>query len=271
MKNNLLLPILFLIFTINNSAQGEINTTDSINSHTIKNLNELIDENTVVFIEMDDVLVMPKSKMFYYGDNPYRLFINDLVTLSKQNPGYLNQIISWYQARKIMLIEDEWPGFINNLKQRKIPVYGLCAMPIQLQNIEQKRFMELKELGIIFTDKVNGKEEIEIEKNEGWSSVFYHGIIFTGPFSKSRTLLDFIKVTNISPKKLVVFDKAKYELQLIEKEFQGFRISFYGIMYEGAKKFTDKADPKVIRLQQKTLLEQRKWLEDSEAEKLIGK
>ena len=207
MKNSFKLLSIILIIIFNVSAKAEVITTYSINSTTIQKIDKLIDEDTVVFVELDDVLVRPQSKMFDYGDNPHRLFIDSLVALAMENSRYLNQIATWYQMRKIRLVEDGWQDFINNLKKRKIPVYGLCFMPIQLQNIEQKRFLELKDLGIRFTDKIDGKNVIEIAKKEKWASQFYYGIIFTGPFTKAQTLVDLMKITNISPKKIVVFDK----------------------------------------------------------------
>lgn len=264
MISNLRLLIISLIFTICNPVKGEIITTYSIDSITIKNIDNLIDKDTLVFIELDDVISIPKSKMFHYGNNPYRLFIPNLLTLSKDNSQYLNLIARWYQMRKLMLVEDGWKNFINDLKKRKIPVYGLATMPIHLQNIEQKRFLELKELGIIFTDKINDKNIMEIDKQDGWSSSFYHGIIFMGPFSKAKTLLNFIKISNISPKKIIVFDKVKYELETIERAFNSFRIDFYSILYWGANQVISIQDPEVIQLQQKALLEKGKWLEDNE-------
>jgi tRNA isopentenyl-2-thiomethyl-A-37 hydroxylase MiaE len=136
MKNSFKLLSIILIIIFNVSAKAEVITTYSINSTTIQKIDKLIDEDTVVFVELDDVLVRPQSKMFDYGDNPHRLFIDSLVALAMENSRYLNQIATWYQMRKIRLVEDGWQDFINNLKKRKIPVYGLCFMPIQLQNIE---------------------------------------------------------------------------------------------------------------------------------------
>ena len=52
--------------------------------------------------------------------------------------------------RKLMLVEEGWKNFIENLKKIKVPVYALCTMPIQIKNIESKRLSELKELGISF-------------------------------------------------------------------------------------------------------------------------
>lgn len=269
MKNKLKLLFIVVVFTFCGTAKGEIIPTYSVDSTTIKNLDKLIDENTIVFIELDDVLVMPKSKMFYYGDNPYRLFIYELFSLSKTNPQYLNLIVKWYQMRKLMLVEEGWKNFIENLKKRKIPVYALCTMPIQMKNIEPKRLSELKELGISFTEKINDKDILEIEKKEDHSSIFYHGIIFTGTSAKANALLNFIKTTNISPKKIVIFGNSQPELQAIESNFYRFRINFYSILYLGARKFVDIPDPNVIRLQQQMLFDQGKWLEDEEAEALL--
>ena len=266
MKNKIKVLFVLSVLIFYGTAKGEIIPTYSVDSVTIKNLDSIIDENTIVFIGLDDVLVMPKSKMFYYGDNPYRLFIYELFSLSKTNPRYLNLIVKWYQMRKLMLVEGGWKDFIENLKKRKVPVYGLCTMPIQIQNIEPKRLLELKELGISFTEKINDKDIIEIEKKDDQSSIFYHGIIFTGASAKANALLNFMKVSNISPKKIVVFDNSKSELQTIESNFYRFRINFYSILYLGAQQFVDIPDPNVVRLQQKTLFDQEKWLEDEEAE-----
>jgi len=141
MKNSfrgLLAILLFLFF--NNSAQGGVTSTYSINSTTIQKIDKLIDKDTIVFVELDDVLVMPQSKMFYYGDNPHRLFINTLIALAMENSIYLNRIATWYQMRKVRLVEDGWQNFINNLKKRNIPVYGLCNSNSRLEILCNKDF-----------------------------------------------------------------------------------------------------------------------------------
>lgn len=254
-----------LLFSAN-SVYAELLTTYSINSSTIKNLDKWIDQDTLVLIEIDDVIVTPKSKMFRYNDNPYRLFIQNLISQSKQDSKYLQFVSNWYQARKLKLVEDGWGKFIADLQEKNIPVYGFCTMPIQLKGIERQRFLELQDLGISFTNKINNKDVLEIDKQEEWSSLFYGGIIFTGPFAKSKTLLDFIKITNISPKKILVFGQIKNDLKLIEQNLRGFRISYYNVLYLGARKVPGKPNPKTVQLQQKTLFEQGKWLEDEELE-----
>jgi len=256
--------LIWLIFL--SKAYGELVATDSINSATIKKLNDWIDQNTIVFIEIDDVIVTPQSKMFRYGDNPYRLFIQNLISLSKQESKYLPMISNWYNARKLKLVEEGWISFINNLQEKNIPVYGLCVMPLQLKDIEKRRLLELRELGINFTNKINDQEVLQIDKQQEWSSLFYSGIIFTGPFSKSQTLVDFIKITNISPKKILIFGNVQNDLKVIENSLRGFRVDRYTVLYLGARQVPGKPNPETIQLQQKTLFEQGKWIEDEAIE-----
>ena len=54
MKNKFKLLFIVVVFTFCGTAKGEIIPTYSIDSITIKNLDNLIDENTVVFVELDD-------------------------------------------------------------------------------------------------------------------------------------------------------------------------------------------------------------------------
>lgn len=261
--------IIFFLLTIP-VANAQIIPTYTINSTTIQKIDTLFDKDTIVFIELDEVLVMPKSKMFYYNDNPNRLFIQNLINLSNQDDRYLNTLIKWYQTRQLRLVEDGWLDFINDLEKRDVAVYGLCSMPIHLPNVEQTRFLELQKLGVKFTDKIQDKDVLELARQNAWSSVFYHGIVYTGPFSKSQTLLDLIKITNISPKKIVVFGKIRSELEMLEySPLKTFRIDIYSILYMGARQFIDKPNPQVVQLQQRTLLEKGKWLEDDEAEEML--
>ncbi len=255
---------------ISNFANAQIITTYTINSSTIEKLEKIIDEETIIFIELDDVLVMPKSKMFHYNDNPYRLFIQNLITLSNQDSKYLNPVAQWYAQRKVRLVEDGWQNFIQDMQKRNAKVYGFCTMPIHLDKIEPYRLQEIKNLGINFTQKINIEDVVELNNIEGWRSVFYYGIIFTGPYNKAQTLLDLIKFTHIKPKKIIVFDKVKNELIRIEySPLKAMGIGLYNILYLGARQFTDPPDEAIVKLQQQTLLEDGKWLEDHQAEELL--
>lgn len=266
MKMHRLTTILVLtLLSLNaRSAIASVESTYSVHSVTMRRLDTWIDKDTLVLIELDDVLSMPKSRMFHYNDNPYRLFIENLVSMAKQDSKYLKLISNWYQSRKIMLVQEGWKEFIHNLQAQGVQVYGFCTMPIHLQNIEYKRFLEIKELGIVFNEKIGNRDVIPLNQKEGWSAVFYHGIIFTGPFSKTQTLLDFMKITSISPKKILVIDKTSDVLGKPHLLSLNLQMKPRVLVYLGARKHDDKPDPKIVQRQQETLLKQGRWLEDDE-------
>ncbi len=55
MKNKIKVLFVLSVWIFCGTAKGEIIPTYSVDSVTIKNLNSIIDENTIVFIGLDDV------------------------------------------------------------------------------------------------------------------------------------------------------------------------------------------------------------------------
>ena len=203
MRNKLIILIILLLPF---SLKAELGATYSISSSTINKLEEWIDKDTLVLIGLDNTIFMPKAKMFSFEANDNRYFIDNLVKLSENMPGYKKIVAAWFQQRKLKLTEGSWPDFIKLVKQKEASVYGVYLTPMHLVNIERKIYEELKSLGIIFTDNVNNQTELIVEQKEPWHSNFYHGIIFTGPYSKSRTIIEFLRVTSSVPKKLLFID-----------------------------------------------------------------
>ncbi len=70
MSNKILLAIITLIVS-SNIANAQFTATYSVNSPTIKKIEEWVDKDTLVFIEIDDTLMMPQSLMFSFDSNPY--------------------------------------------------------------------------------------------------------------------------------------------------------------------------------------------------------
>ncbi|RTK92358.1 MAG: DUF2608 domain-containing protein [Rickettsiales bacterium] len=269
--NNLLVKITVLvvsIFLVHN-VSAELITAPSLDSSSMKEMINWVDKDTTIIIAVDDVITIPKSKMFALGANPNKQFINNLVSLSKQQPAYKTVIASWFQQRQIKLVDENWISFIENAKAKGATIYGLCSMPIQLTNIEEKRYLELKHLGINFSSEVNKQSQLIISSKQKWASSFYKGIIFIGPYSKSQAILDFIRVTNHIPPKLLVIDSVDNDLSKIDNSLKIFNMYFYNVHYQGAKNALDKPNPDIVKLQQQQLILNLKWLEDDAAEKLL--
>lgn len=262
--------IIFIItISITTISRAEVITTYSVNSSTVKKIEEWVDKDTIIFIEIDDVLVMPKSKMFSYDSNPYRMFLNNLVTLGDRSPVYNKAIANWYGQRKVRLVEDGWIDFIQRVRDKGAKVYGLCSMPIELLNINEKRLKELQDLGIVFDSKINGKEQLIINNERSWPSMFDKGIVYTNAFAKSEAILDLFKVTNLSPKKLLSFGHIKYKVKAFDKVLRRFNMYFKSVLYLGSREVTGRPDAEIVRFQQRELIEKGKWYEDEEAGKLV--
>lgn len=258
----ILLSIIILGVASITSAKKE--TTYSVKSLLMTTIGNWVDENTIVFIDLDDNVIMPKSLMFSYK-GPYRSFIDDMVTLGQKVPHYNFTVAKWYQQRAVKLVEDEWPEYIQKLRSEGARVYGVCKMPLHLVNIEQKRYKEAKDLNIKFDELVNEQQAFQIEKIESWFSFFYKGIIFTGPYSISHTLLEFLKITNNMPKKILFISSAKPELDRVEQHLRVFDMKFYNILYLGARDVLGQPDVELVQFQQQELIKNGRWMEDDVA------
>lgn len=262
----ILLSSLIIIFT-NAYARLDITQINSLKSKSLQRIIDKIDEETIVLITIDDNLVIPQSAMFH--NNLHSNFITNLVKQAEKNPDNLTIIANWYAQRKIKLVEDEWLELINHLKEKGAKVYGLCVMPIPLNNIEEHRLSELKLLGINFSEKVNDKNIVDIKDVRGWKSLFYNGIIFTGRLNKIQPFIDLMKVTNIDPKKIVIFDHSKRDLKYMGKSMMVFNIWFYGINYQAANQVRVRPSLDIVRFQQEQLIYQGKWYEDDVAKTML--
>jgi len=271
--NKLKLLILCFIILCNQSAFAQIIKTFSSNSETMRAISKWVDGNTLILIELDNSLVVPKSAMFNMkANNPYRSFIQNMLTLSKDQPRYQEIISTWYQQREVMLVEDGWKDFINAAKTKGATVYGICTMPISVKNIERKRYEELKALDIKLSPELNGQDMMEISPNKDWPTNFYQGILFTGYLSKANALMQLIKTTHKFPGKLLVIASSEKELGLVEKALWPLKtldskiVNYIGMMNMPLVTL----DKDLILFQQQLLIKQGRWLEDKEAKEAMA-
>lgn len=269
MNNKLLYVLIMLLSFLVQPAQAKIDHTFSITSNTTKKLGEWVDKDTIVFIELDDTLMMPKSLMFSFDRNPYRMFIDNLVSVGEKSPMFYQAVAVWYGQRKVKLVEDGWPDLIKQMQAKGAKVYGICKMPINLTNIENKRLQELKELGVTFTTSINELEDIMVQKEQPWFSRFYKGVLFTGPYSKMHAIMELFRVTNNIPKKLLVFLNMNYEVKEVDTALRVFNMEYYIVEYLASRQILGRPNKEVVKFQQEQLIEAGMWLEDDAAENLL--
>ncbi len=270
--------IWFILLFYANFAFSEIKTAKTLSSNNMQDAVNWVDDNTMIFIEIDNNIAVPESKFFAYGSK-HHYFLQNMYNYAKQNKKHHMMLAKWYQSRRLQLTEDNWPEFIQKLRKKGASIYGYSHIPIQLINIEPKRYLELKELGILFDKQINKQKVFIIDgakqakkkaSKNPWVSRFYMGIVFSDPFRISKTILDFMKVTKHTPKKILFIAHDKEKVARVQQELKRFKIKYKGIVYRGLEgnryTYTKKSDA-IMKLQEKYMLNQGVWLEDEQAEK----
>lgn len=271
MKIKCAYSILILILIYVNTAYSAIVGTYSINSQTIKDISTVVDSSTLVLISVDDVILTPQSNIFKY-DSPYKSFIDNIASLANK-PRFARALSNWFTNRKLMLVENDWPNFIINLKKTGATVLGFVQLHPQIYHIikepELLKDQELKKFNIEFTDKLNKQGLFKIHNCGTTNSVFYNGIIFTGDCNKAETLVHLLKVTNNIPKKIIVFDNIKDSINQIQEVLKVYDTDYYGVHYLGLMDLKGSPKKEVFNLQQQKLINEGLWLEDVEAEQIV--
>ncbi|MGX6960482.1 MAG: DUF2608 domain-containing protein [Rickettsia endosymbiont of Pentastiridius leporinus] len=280
--NRVLLNLLLCLF-ISNASYGEIPfeiistkiiPTYSINSVTMKKILPKIDNNTLILVNIGDTIITPKSKLFRYDDNPYINFTKNLYSLAVRDSSVNAVIADLIKQRQMMLVEKGWVDFVNKAKQQGATVLGLneVTTPCNLiENYEGWLYTLLYSFNINFTDKVNGKDVFRFNPSDATAPIFYLGIIFTGNNSKVKTLMDFLKIVPQQPTKIIVFSSDQKDLENINTYLRMVDIEYYGIQYLGWQQLPGSPDSEVVKLQQSTLLNTGKWLEDEDAGRMLSK
>jgi len=230
-----------------------------------------LNEDAVIFIDVDDTLITPESKVFHWS-SPYRFLIDDLKKNKDKYPNFETILSHWRLQRKTMLVSKDWPAFIEALKQ-KYPVYALTKMdsgPLgDIPSMEKWRYDELESKGISFTPTYDGISEAVVATDPAKPSpaTFYKGIFISGPLNKSNVLRAYFNTKQ--PAQIVLIDDRAEYLEDAIQECNRHHIPFLGILFKGMDLIPGAPDPAVAEFQKETLFEKGEWLEDKEAEALL--
>ncbi len=241
-----------------------------LTAYTVADIREVlskVDEGAVIFIDVDDTLITPESKVFHWS-SPYRFLIDDLKKNKDKYKNFESILSHWRLTRKTILVSEDWPGFIALLKE-KYPVYALTKMDSgrlgDIPSMERWRYEELTSKGISFTPSYDGISEgiIATDPLTSSSATFYKGIFITGALNKSDVLRAYFNVKQ--PSQIVLIDDRPEYLEDAIEECNRQHIPFLGILFKGMELIPGKPDPHVVEFQKETLFEKGEWLEDEEA------
>lgn len=264
-----------LIMTLLTPALAMNGDDKIITAYTLEDVQKTLsnlEEGTVIFIDVDDTLITPQSKVFR-STSPFRGIIDEIKKHRDKIPNVELILSHWRLQRKIILVSDEWPSFINRLK-KKYAVYALTKMESgkvgAIPSMEKWRYNELKAQGITFTPKCPGIAEGPLveDPSKPYPATFYQGIFITGSFNKSDVIAGFLKAQR-PPQIMLIDDRPEYLKDAIE-ECNRQSLPFLGILFKGVELIPGTPNPKVAEFQKQHLLEQAQWIEDEKAEQESG-
>ncbi|HBG35362.1 MAG TPA: hypothetical protein DER04_06960 [Holosporales bacterium] len=237
----------------------------------IKDFLSSIEENSIIFLDVDDTLITPISKVFRFR-SPYRTLIDDIKRDRERIPHFETLLSRWRLQRQTQLVSEEWVGFIKELKE-KFPLYALTQMetgPLgDIPLMEKWRHKELTEKGLEFTLTYCGqnKEVILSSPSKPYDATFYKGIFSTGSYSKGEIIRQYCLRKN--PGKVVLIDDRAEHLNDVYNACCDCSVPFSGIFFKGERLIAGVPDTTVAEFQKDHLLSQYEWLEDEEAERKI--
>lgn len=240
----------------------------------IKEISEAVnnaDEETLVVFDVDNVISAPIDLI---GRPKARSVRRPLFKEYETKYGK-DRVIDIHSSYNLMaksaLVEPEIKDIIIDLQQRKIPSVALTAMGTKkfgkVEDPMKLRVSRLKEKGIIFGFFEAGKRTLW-DNEAGYES----GVIFSGKHSKGHALEYFLEnIAKWKPKHIIFIDDNAAYLNSVNEICIKLGIKFTGFHYLASVFDKDKdLDPEIARLQLKILDEQKIWIPDTEAHKLLN-
>jgi len=126
----------------------------------------------------------------------------------------------------VKLVENNTSSIIQEL-QKFCTVIALTA---RSKRIISTTINQLKELGVDFSQEKIAQKKINFEKFP-YPTFFKGGIIFCSDNNKGKILKEFLKQTNLNPKKIIFVDDKEKCLTRVESALKNKHIKFTGLRY----------------------------------------
>lgn len=236
----------------------------------IQNLKEIyfllknMDEDVIIFLDVDDTIIAPVSSMFRV--EPYKHIIDELKSNSHMYENYEEIVGNWRLKRKVQLTDEEWPNVLNNIK-RKNKVYGLTKMHTgkfgNIKSVEEWRYKELSNMDIVFSQSDELTKHVTHLSDTLNCPVFYKGIFLTGYAKKSEVLQIYRDAIGFN--KIVMVDDSAEQIEDIKSYCQSNGISFLGILFTWTNQKDIEPNHELWSFQRRHLIDKGEWLEEKEA------
>jgi hypothetical protein len=245
------------------SASSEIRTI-----HTLEEIPASeFSTKTLVMFDLDDVLIYPRDALLQNWRSGWKPEGTRAWTAEEDT-------IAWMNA-EFQIMDPSGPNLINMLNENGVPTIGFTSFAMDesdiVKSIPDWRYSHLQELGINFN---TGKEIVFPIQNGFIPPSFEKGTLYCGNFykkdpdNKGNILSLYLDSLDWNPEQVVLIDDGKSHIESVKKELERRGIPFIGFLY--ISKDLDPIDEKVAELQYETIINQKQWLSDEEAKKILS-
>lgn len=192
-------------------------------------LNEHVDEKTLVVLDIDDTLLIPKQMLGCDEWFQYRLRLHEQNGLEKKL-AFQKALAEWEAIRHLTQMEIVEPGseeIVKNLQEKSICVMGLTT---QNMSLAARTSVHLKKHDIHLSRTAPKQEDHYFTLGE-LGVLYKNGILFTSGVCKGTALFQFCDAIGYSPKKIVFINDKASHLSEVEKVAKQRGVEFVGLRY----------------------------------------
>ena len=268
--------ILWSLFFFINTAFATIIVTSNV--ELIKDEIENLSNQDLIIFDVDEVLITPVDQILQV---PYKKDLDKISTnLEKQNKSIIQELWS------IILLESRYEKvnaklfeIIKKFKNNKkilILTKAWTGKFGKIESLEDWRIKILKSHGLDLSDTSDFKNNIIFYELEAKNlpikclPMIKHKVLFSCGLPKGLVLEEFLSKIKFFPNKIILVDDKRENLDSVENFCKKKYITFLGFEYNAIKsKVVKPLNQKRSELQFQILLNNKKWLNDDEADLII--
>lgn len=240
-------------------------SADIIKINKIEPIEENIDDNTLVFFNIAEVLMDTESSL---GSQAWRKYVRSRVD-SK-----LHDALTLYVFKNVppKIPEKETAQIIQRLQKKGVFVYAFTSRGRHEWYSTQVPDIDLLTEKLLRHVNVDFSQSRVPARLTDFQDFFHDGIIYaTNGYEKGEILSQFLDKAHLRPSKIVFVDDKADSLATVEKVLQEKGIPLKGYAYQKTSLDHAQFDPMVANIQLDYLLSHGKVISDQEALALKSK
>lgn len=208
-------------------------------------LPEYVDENTLLLVDIDDTLLIPKQMLGCDEWFQHRLKVHKKSDYKKALELALAEFEAVRHLTQMEIVEPGSEKILEKLQKKSICLMGLTTQGLALATRTSQQLLQQQiDLSITAPSK---KDHYFLVGDHG--VLFRNGILFTSGTDKGQALFQFCEAAGFVPKRIVFINDKGTHLLEIEREALKRKIPFIGLRYSYSDAKKKQFQPEIAHYQ----------------------